>query len=211
MDEAAKYWGDRRITPFYYGDSTQTQTIIKAIAEFDPITVFEFGCGTGRNLHFIKKQISTVLDVVGLDINRNAVQGGRKAYPDVQLLCGSHKSIWFKLLPRDRFGVSFTVSALGHLSNRDDVIDVINRLVYLSHTAVILLEPWCGREGLVFPDYTRVLHSYSWDYDSILNGQSGIEVVHTRKIMLSSTMEGVRSLHKYYVMWVCEKVCRDEL
>ncbi len=82
--------------------------VIKVINREKPRTVFEFGCGTGKNLNIVTAEYRC-----GIDISVPAIEEGKKFYPGIHLILEDET---FLPTIRDKyFDVAFTVSVLDHI------------------------------------------------------------------------------------------------
>ena len=117
-DEAKKYWAS---VPFdaYHRDGPQRTLIadaLEALRRHGPVeSVLEFGCSVGRNLETLRRRLSPPLELVGLDINRSAVEDGKARY-GLDLRVGDETALRDSP-PSARFDCSFTVSVLDHVAD----------------------------------------------------------------------------------------------
>jgi 2-polyprenyl-3-methyl-5-hydroxy-6-metoxy-1,4-benzoquinol methylase len=102
--------------------------LIEWVKSFDPISVLEFGCGTGKNLALLPARITRV----GIDISPANV----KIAVDKHKLCAywADESILGHLA---NFDVCFTCSVLDHI---EDAFPVIQELKRIANKAVIIAE-----------------------------------------------------------------------
>ena len=101
--------------------------VVNRINKSNPVSVFEFGCGTGKNLHNID-----AAQKVGVDLSRVAIDDGLKTYPDL-VLRWSDESI-LPSFRNNHYDVSFTISVLDHIEHPGWIIDQLKRIsqkVYL--------------------------------------------------------------------------------
>ena len=76
------------------------------------------------------------------------------------------------IIPSNSFDVVFTVSVLDHIATPDSVLKGFGRI---ARSAVLLLEPWLGREGKVIRNKDpksgvigdTTPYSYSWNYPKL--------------------------------------------
>ncbi|RVT87304.1 methyltransferase domain-containing protein [Rhodobacteraceae bacterium CCMM004] len=134
---------------------------------YKPDSVFEFGCCAGKNLKYLRSILPDA-ELAGIDINMGAILYARETGVDAVL--GDDRVLG--LIGDDRFNVSFTISVLDHLPYP---VDALKHLVRISRKAVILCEPWLGKEGKVVRNVTptgtvtdTTPYSYSWDYKRLL-------------------------------------------
>lgn len=103
--------------------------LANTIMSFSPSSVFEFGCGVGKNLELLRKkglQLGFGIDISAEAVKKakekgvNAVQGDENYLPKVQ--------------PCD---VAFTCSVLDHVENIDKIMEQLKRI---GLKAVVLME-----------------------------------------------------------------------
>lgn len=81
-------------------------------ATFDgKLNVLDFGCGCGRVLAFMK--IAREMEIVGNDIDEEAIDWCRGAFPDVQFIAS--KPMPPVDLPSNKFDLVYSVSVMTHL------------------------------------------------------------------------------------------------
>lgn len=187
---ARDYWAQRPVKPKFADPSVPyRQAIAKEVAAFAPKTVLEFGCGPGANLAAIANASPAIEQLYGIDINREAIVVGRKAFPSLYLIEGDHKAI------DEHVDLALTVSAIDHIENPAPVLYELAK-----HAEVIILvEPWTGREGLIAenPDGTAATpFTYSWDYVSFFRDMG--RKVSIRKMPLREG--GVGPLYRRYTV-----------
>jgi SAM-dependent methyltransferase len=111
--------------------------IDKAISEiivnhFAPTSVFEFGCGSGKNLMLIKNAIP-VIETCGQDISpMNCLNAHLRGVDSV--IIGDERH-----MPMRKFDVCFTVSVLDHIPP-ENIEQVIGNLQAMANKAVVIVE-----------------------------------------------------------------------
>lgn len=148
--------------------------VIKIINRQKPKKVFEFGCGTGKNLNIVSADYR-----FGIDISVPAINEGKKFYPDIKLLLADET-----LLPKindDFFDVSFTVSVLDHINSPTCEI-IIEQLKRLSKKVYLVesndkWQPLCfahDYESMGFEklDYTWISPSTKAVYNMFYGGKT---------------------------------------
>lgn len=104
--------------------------LIREVIELCPASVFEFGCGSGKNLKLIKT-IQPETETCGLDISIvNVIQSHLNGVDSV--IRGDERH-----MPIRKFDVSYTCSVLDHI---EDVTQIIANLKSISTKAVFLAE-----------------------------------------------------------------------
>lgn len=102
--------------------------LIDLVKSFDPGSVLEFGCGTGKNLALFDKDVLKL----GIDISEHNVKVALNKNK-VLAFCGDEKLL-------DHFAnvdVVFTCSVLDHI---EEVEDVIEQLTRIARKAVVIAE-----------------------------------------------------------------------
>jgi len=193
MNNSEEYWANRKVlVGFYLNKGKATDVICEALEGMTLYSIFEFGCGTGRNLHYIIEGHLSIIRAVGIDINYEILSVGKQEFSNL-ILINSHNYEY-----KESFDVCFTASALTHIESLCDVTEIIENLLYTCKT-LILLEPFTGKNIPAFPEYTITPHTYFWDYKSILQelGCKDFEVIDS-PLCDNETKLGVG---KYYKLW----------
>jgi len=120
--------------------------IVEKVSGCKPLNVFEFGCGTGKNLNLVK-----AVNRWGIDLSKVAVEDGLKTYDGLDLWVGDESMLYF--LREKIFDVSFTVSVLDHIP---EIFEIVEQLKRISIKVFILesTDRWH-------------LHCYPHDYGSL--------------------------------------------
>lgn len=106
--------------------------LVSCIEEFEPTSVFEFGCGSGKNLALLKKNNPNI-QTYGMDISIvNVIQSHLNGVDCV--IRGDER-----YMPQGKFDVCFTCSVLDHIPN-ENIEQVIGNLVSMSNKAVVIGE-----------------------------------------------------------------------
>ncbi len=106
------------------------QQLVKEILSFDPKSIFEFGCGSGKNLQLVKQKKSDI-ETCGLDISIvNVFQAHVNGVDSV--IRGDERHF-----PGRSFDVVFTCSVLDHI---EDIHNVIGNFQTMAKKAIILAE-----------------------------------------------------------------------
>jgi pseudaminic acid biosynthesis-associated methylase len=123
--------------------------------------VLEVGCNTGANLQWITKLVAA-RDVVGVDVNENALQSLRGRLPAVNAIWSVARDLPF----RDAwFDLSFTTGVLIHQS-QESLLAVMAEIVRVSrkyvlcgeyYSPVVVEVPYHGQAGALFKrDYGQL-------------------------------------------------------
>jgi ubiquinone/menaquinone biosynthesis C-methylase UbiE len=178
-EDAQKFW--KQYTSSYYLEKQfQTDVMINTIKKYQDEelkqgnrikTVFEFGCHTGKNLFFIKKDIPEV-SVYGADINEDAIKIGKKKFNVPMDVLGESD---LQKIPDNNFDIVFTISVIDHITEPEKVC---KELVRISKNYLFLIEPFFGKEGKVvlkrrprfkWKKVDSTPFSYFWDYNRIFS------------------------------------------
>ncbi|MGH9775345.1 MAG: class I SAM-dependent methyltransferase [Candidatus Acidiferrales bacterium] len=114
------------------------QCLIQAIVTYNPESVIEFGCGTGRNLLAIKRACPDIR-CMGLELTQSSVELANLASQYYDLELEVHQADVTKPLREARkTDVCFSVHALEQIPNSGIVFD---QMYHLARKAVVLFEP----------------------------------------------------------------------
>lgn len=105
--------------------------LAEEILSYNPKSVFEFGCGVGKNLDLLRQMSNGTIMLKGIDISAEAVKRARQNSLDVIL--GTEDSLT-EIALKD---IAFTCSVLDHIK---DIDFIISELKYIANKVVILLE-----------------------------------------------------------------------
>ena len=201
--EAAKnYWKERAVPECYTEKVKQVDAILqvlKPLCENEVSSVFEFGCGTGRTLHWIQRTYPSV-SAFGMDVSPIMVQKGLQSFP-VNIQLGDEKRL--KRIPDDHFDLVFTCSVLDHIP---EPFPPFSDLARIARRYLLLLEPMLvhnpdGKvfEGRVDDKLTYVSYTYSWNYDAMI-ARSELDILSREHLCLAPSGMG-----PYYYLWLCRK------
>jgi SAM-dependent methyltransferase len=113
------------------------EKLIAEILQYNPESVFEFGCGSGKNLAEIKTKITC--ETWGQDISLlNCINTKMKGIDCV--IIGDERH-----MPLQTFDVCFTCSVLDHI-HPDQIKQVIHNLISCAKKAVVIFEPRVNNE-----------------------------------------------------------------
>ncbi len=139
---AKEYWKSPAVHPSTYGLTPHYVAVIAQIIDsIKASTIFEFGCGSGRNLAKLKELLSNNLDVYGIDINQELIRVGRKKY---NLLIKEGDETSLKRIKDSSFDLVFTVSVLGHIP---DIKEIIKNLARITNRYCLFIEPSTKKAG----------------------------------------------------------------
>ena len=171
MDAAKEYWAvnhcqSPRFLPEGEGQDHRYK-IARKILSYNPKSVLEFGCSSGRNLVALRQLSDRPdLELVGVDINQAALQAGQRAHPDLDLRFGDESWLHKETLNRE-YDVVFTVSVLDHIPHWKPIY---YDLKSLAKKALILLEPILEEDGKLYEGDLQnkvdaAPFTYSWNYE----------------------------------------------
>lgn len=102
------------------------------VADMQPTSAFEFGCGSGKNLMLLKKHSDT-LETCGQDISpMNCINAHLRGVDSV--IIGDERH-----MPMRKFDVCFTVSVLDHIPP-ENIEQVIGNLQAMAIKGVVIAE-----------------------------------------------------------------------
>jgi ubiquinone/menaquinone biosynthesis C-methylase UbiE len=112
--------------------------LVDRILKYKPKSVFEFGCGQGKNLDLIKQKTKWTIQVSGIDLSQIAVEQARNKDRGHYVKMGDENTL--RYIQTEDCDVSFTCSVLDHIEQDVVVRDIVENLKRISKKAVILLE-----------------------------------------------------------------------
>lgn len=124
--------------------------------QFKPTSLFEFGCGQGKNLQLYLGRYgntSRFKRAFGIDVSEQAIIQGRKAHPGLDIVWGDE--LVLSTLMRKGYDVSFTCSVLDHVPEEERVRFIIEQLIAMSVKGVVLCETQADK-----PEQYYYSHSY---------------------------------------------------
>lgn len=126
------------------------------ILSFKPNSVFEFGCGTGKNLEFIKNEKKSV-HATGLDISEWNILKSKEKGIDLTIL-GDERDF-----PSMSVDVVFTCQTLSHIS---DIHNIIGNFQVMAKKAIVIAETNSHSHGTFrthnYEDYGFIKTNYSF-------------------------------------------------
>ena len=134
--------------------------LVSEILKFKPQSVFEFGCGQGKNLNILLHTRPKTLkrSVWGIDLSRLAVNEAAKKGRREYVFLGDENTL--PKLDTRSIDVCFTCSVLDHIDNELIVDHVIADLKRICRKGVVLFEPQRNT-----PETYYYKHDYVGDYD----------------------------------------------
>lgn len=106
--------------------SPLNEQLVRDVLSYNPNSIFEFGCGVGKNLHLLRDK-----EHLGIDLSAKAIKIASKK--GLNVICGDEAA----LKTIGQFDVVFTCSVLDHIENIDSIIGDLNRI---ANTAIVIAE-----------------------------------------------------------------------
>lgn len=189
--EAKSAWSEWGVKSFYEDYKPWAGMIADLVGDLGCRRILEFGCNVGRNLHTIQEAHPSV-EVVGIDINKEAIDAGRAA-SGMDLRHGDEHAL--RDFADAEFDLVFTVSVLDHIPIIDDIC---RELVRCASRYAYFLEVRLPIEGKVLRHYDHrhggvresTAASYSWHLDRVLESIHSIEQLDRRRVYLHSSQLG---------------------
>jgi len=177
--QARNYWSKIFNKTYMKKKLIQTDIIISTFKKYQTKeensgnrieSVFEFGCFSGKNLFFLKKEFPSV-QAFGIDVNEKAIQLGKKKY-SIPIQVSNEEGL--KEIPTNRYDFVFTLSVIDHLVEPEMAC---RELVRIAKKYIVLLEPFVGIEGKLIKkrkhgsqEWEEFLpFAYSWNYSRIFS------------------------------------------
>jgi SAM-dependent methyltransferase len=108
----------------------------------NPKLILEFGCGTGRNLPFLKSQFPEA-KIYGFDISADSIKVAKKFNPDVSFIRINSKN--FKLPTKIKFDFIFVANVFHHIDpeiRRSTLTEIYNLLDNKGFLYIFEHNPW---------------------------------------------------------------------
>lgn len=194
FEHAKEFWSQYGVRSFYQEHKPWASLLVRLVRDLKPRSVLEFGCNVGRNLYALREAFADI-QLVGLDINEEAVRAGREA-GQLDLRVGDERTV--AAMQEGEFDLVFTVSVLDHMS---EIGDVTRSLVRCARRNALFLEVTLPVEGKVTRHFDHkhgevrpsTGASYSWDVTKYLAGLPRVTRVDRRPIYMHAA-----SLGPYY-------------
>ncbi|HEX3863830.1 MAG TPA: methyltransferase domain-containing protein [Stellaceae bacterium] len=160
-----RFYVNSTVQPFAYdnGPEPYASLVVEAVASFEPTSVLEFGCGSGRNLALLRNL--TPARLTGVDINPAATAWGRENF-GLELHDGDEA--WLLAQAENIFDIVYTVSVIDHIPVPEPAIAALVRaaadlvIVYeIMHAETGRLTRAEGADGTLVEGYP---FSYFHDY-----------------------------------------------
>lgn len=116
--------------------SNLNRFLIQKIMSYNPASVFEFGCGTGKILDRIRKAYSPSIARIGIDISEVNVNTAKLKGRGKFVLLGDET----RLEEFVDWDVCFTCSVLDHIPDKKQLRFIIDNLKRIAKTAVVICE-----------------------------------------------------------------------
>lgn len=177
LQAAKEYWKTHHhqattILPLGQGQDHRYELVDYILDTFNPASVLEFGCSSGRNLGIMANKMrergKKFFMLWGLEQSPVTVASGRQAFKDVNWIKGDENDLYN--MQSDGFDVVFTCSVLDHIPDPTWKL-VYDNLVRVAKKAVVLLEPVVVESQFTYTgDLSKIMrvvpYTYSWDYQT---------------------------------------------
>lgn len=117
--------------------------------DLNTISVFEFGCASGRNLAILREYLPHA-KLVGIDQCKTTLNRGRETHPSIVFLHGDESAL--QSVADNAYTVAFTSSVLDHIPH-PYWREVYDHLVRVSKIGVLLHEPIINLDDDVEVDF----------------------------------------------------------
>lgn len=136
------------------------QQLVKELLKGNPTSIFEFGCGQGKNLDLITKSAYRAPKVSGIDLSRKAVDSAHKKGRKYVELGDEHV---LESKRANSCSVAFTCSVLDHIETDWIAEKIVKDLQRIARDSVVLLET--DRHS---PGYYYYFHDYEmWGFKKL--------------------------------------------
>ena len=123
------------------------------ILSYNPVSVFDFGYGTGKNLKLLHEYNKSI-SLNGMDISPECQEIAQRLLPTAKLWCGSEALL--KEIPDKSYDVSFTCSVLNHIP---DIGNTMIELERITKNVIILCESM--HQAKFFYPHNYTIHGYT--------------------------------------------------
>lgn len=107
--------------------------LVAHIIDYQPQSLFEFGCGSGKNLKLVERALGRSIETCGQDISiLNCIQAHLAGVDSV--ICGDERH-----LPGRQFDVVFTCSVFDHIPH-ENIDALVASLKAMARKAVVVCE-----------------------------------------------------------------------
>lgn len=138
------------------GISELNKQLVATILEFRPSSVFEFGCGTGKNLALLR-QDENIKSLGGVDISPMGILTANIRHGLGNVAIGDESF----LNHCKNYDVVFTCSVLDHIEN---IAEIIRNFKRISNRAIVLAETNDTPAKFYYPHDYEILGFQKLDY-----------------------------------------------
>ncbi|HEX2255266.1 MAG TPA: glycosyltransferase [Afifellaceae bacterium] len=129
-EQAKLYWAQPKTQPLTYDTPAHyVRALFELAKALQSKAIFEFGCGSGRNLAAIKALLDAAnlggVTFKGVDVNPSSVEWGREHF-NLDLIVGDEQAL--EQFGDGEFDLVFTVSVLDHIPQPEAAITALMRL-----------------------------------------------------------------------------------
>ena len=118
----SNYIANNRVSPL-------NKELVKEVLSYNPLVVFEFGCGVGKNLNLLSDKVS----VAGTDVSKAGITAAKLNHQNVWV--GDENSLM--TMQSKSYDVVFTCSVLVHIKHIDKIIEQFKRI---ASKAIVIAE-----------------------------------------------------------------------
>ncbi len=163
--------------------------VLNTIAEFNPMSVLDVGCGSGRVLKMLEDGLNC--EVHGIDNNIVAVQMAKSK--DLPISLGFMKKLAFK---DNEFDVVFSTHALEYSSNLEQTVSEMLRVAKKAVVAVVALgEEKSGAKHQTFDkESAKSLFGSGSEFSTLLNG-NGLVVLEKKEGRVKKKKKQKKEVH----------------
>ena len=135
------FWNDWSDTYFHQPCRKEVDQshfwLLEVVKKIKPESILEVGCGFGKNMDFLNKNLSHPTKLFGLDISESMVKKAKVFVPDnASFACGDILNLPF---PDNSFDLVFTHGTLMHISS-DNLSTAILELRRIAKKGIIIIE-----------------------------------------------------------------------
>lgn len=116
------------------------------IINFNPTSVFEFGCGSGKNLKLLQTLSDRITRIQGIDISLKNIENTRNINNLIDCFVGDENTL--ACMKEDMYDVVFTCSVLDHI---EEIAGIIKNFEKIAKKGIVLLET--NDKSLRYPNY----------------------------------------------------------
>ena len=160
--------------------------LLEVINKLKPESILEVGCGFGKNMDFLNKNLSRPTKLFGLDISESMVKKAKDFVPDnASFACGDILSLPF---PDNNFDLVFTHGTLMHIS-AENLSKAILELRRIANKDIIIIEEvlWDNieqnklitqlNEYTFIHDYKKMFHDLGFETKELKKHEDYVDLI----------------------------------